>query len=100
LGQRTFHLGEISIKTLFTWGHSPGQTSYYISGLAWPLAIVGDSLFAASMGGSATHYDAQLRNNKQKLVTLPLDTVFACGHGPLTTLKQEKKHNPFLARGT
>jgi hydroxyacylglutathione hydrolase len=93
-----FHLGETSIKTLFTWGHSPGQTTYYVTGLAWPLAIVGDSIFAGSMGGSATHYEMQLRNNRQKLLALPLDTVFACGHGPLTTLKQEKKHNPFLAR--
>jgi glyoxylase-like metal-dependent hydrolase (beta-lactamase superfamily II) len=93
-----FHLGELSLKTLFTWGHSPGQTSYYIEGLSWPLAIVGDSLFASSMGGSPTHYEFQLRNNRQKLLTLPADTVFACGHGPLTTLKQEKLHNPFLAR--
>ncbi len=92
-----FHLGELSIKTLFTWGHSPGQTSYFISGLAWPLAVVGDSLFAGSMGGSATHYEVQLRNNRQKLLKLPGDTVFACGHGPLTTLKQERRHNPFFA---
>lgn len=93
-----FHLGELSIKTLFTWGHSPGQTSFYVTGLAWPLAIVGDSIFASSMGGGLVSYDIQLRNNKQKLMTLPGDTVFACGHGPLTTLKQEKKHNPFFAR--
>jgi len=93
-----FHLGELSIKTLFTWGHSPGQTSFYITGLAWPLAIVGDSLFAGSMGGGLVSYEIQLRNNRQKLMKLPLDTVFACGHGPLTTLKQEKKHNPFFAR--
>ena len=93
-----FHLGELAIKTLFTWGHSPGQTTYYVTGLSWPLAIVGDSLFASSMGGSATHYDAQLRNNQQKIFKLPADTVLACGHGPLTTLKQEKAHNPFFAR--
>jgi hydroxyacylglutathione hydrolase len=93
-----FHLGELSIKTLFTWGHSPGQTTYFISGLSWPLAIVGDSMFAGSMGGSATHYAMQLRNNQQKILKLPADTVLACGHGPLTTLKQEKQYNPFLAR--
>ncbi|MDI1335662.1 MAG: MBL fold metallo-hydrolase [Lacunisphaera sp.] len=95
-----FHLGELALKTLFTWGHSPGQTSFYITGLSYPLAIVGDSLFASSMGGSATHYEFQLRNNRQKLLPLPADTVLACGHGPLTTLKQEKQHNPFLARRT
>lgn len=93
-----FHLGELSIKTLLTWGHSPGQTTYFINGLSWPLAIVGDSLFAGSMGGSQAHYPMQLRNNQQKILTLPADTVLACGHGPLTTLKQEKQHNPFFAR--
>jgi len=93
-----FHLGELSIKTLFTWGHSPGMTTYYVTGLSWPLAVVGDSIFASSMGGSATHYEVQLRNNKQKILKLPLDTVLACGHGPLTTLKEEKQHNPFFAR--
>ena len=92
-----FHLGALSIKTLFTWGHSPGQTTYFITGLAWPLAIVGDSVFAASMGGSVAHYDAQLRNNRQKIMKLPADTVLAAGHGPLTTVKQERRHNPFLA---
>ncbi len=93
-----FHLGELSIKTLFTWGHSPGMTTYFISGLSWPLAIVGDALFAGSMGGSPTHFEIQLRHNKQKILKLPADTVLACGHGPLTTLKQEKQHNPFFAR--
>ena len=92
-----FHLGEIAIKTLITWGHSPGQTSFYITGLAYPLAIVGDSLFAGSMGGGLVSYEAQHRNNRAKLFKLPQDTVFACGHGPLTTLKQERKHNPFFA---
>jgi len=92
-----FHLGELSIKTLFTWGHSPGMTTFFISGLSWPLAIVGDSIFAGSMGGSLTHFEMQLRNNQQKILKLPADTVLACGHGPLTTLKQEKQHNPFFA---
>jgi glyoxylase-like metal-dependent hydrolase (beta-lactamase superfamily II) len=93
-----FHLGELALKTLFTWGHSPGMTTYFITGLSWPLAVVGDSIFASSMGGSATHYETQLRNNKQKILTLRQDTVLACGHGPLTTLKQEKQHNPFFTR--
>ena len=91
-----FHLGPIAVKTLFTWGHSPGMTSFYITGLSWPLAIVGDSIFASSMGGSPTNFADQYRNNKEKLLTLPNDTVLACGHGPLTTLGQEKRHNPFF----
>jgi glyoxylase-like metal-dependent hydrolase (beta-lactamase superfamily II) len=91
-----FHLGQLAIKTLFTWGHSPGMTTFYITGLSWPLAVVGDSIFASSMGGSPTHYAMQYRNNKEKILPLPNDTVLACGHGPLTTLGQEKRHNPFF----
>ncbi len=93
-----FHIGALSVKTLFTFGHSPGMTTYFISGLSWPVAVVGDSVFASSMGGSATHFAEQYRNTKQKIFTLPRDTVLACGHGPLTTLLQEKHHNPFFAR--
>jgi glyoxylase-like metal-dependent hydrolase (beta-lactamase superfamily II) len=92
-----FHLGEIAIKTLLTWGHSPGLTTFFVTGLSWPLAVVGDSIFASSMGGSATHFIDQYQNNYSKILTLPRDTVLACGHGPLTTLAQEKKHNPFFA---
>lgn len=93
-----FHLEGLAIKTLLTSGHSPGQTSYYVTGLSWPLAIVGDAIFAGSIGGSATHFDEQLRNNVEKLTKLPRSTVFAPGHGPLTTLTQELRYNPFLAR--
>ena len=93
-----FHVGPLSIKTLLTSGHSVGMTTYYITGLSWPLAIVGDSIFAGSMGGSATAFEEQLRNNKEKILTLPRDTVLACGHGPLSTVSQEKQHNPFFAR--
>jgi glyoxylase-like metal-dependent hydrolase (beta-lactamase superfamily II) len=93
-----FHVGALAIKTLFTFGHSPGMTTYFVTGLSWPLAIVGDSIFASSMGGSPTRFADQYRNNREKILTLPRDTVLACGHGPLTTLAQEKQHNPFFAR--
>lgn len=93
-----FHVGALAVKTLFTFGHSPGMTTFFVTGLSWPLAVVGDSVFASSMGGSATHFADQYRNNREKIFTLPRDTVLACGHGPLTTLAQEKQHNPFFAR--
>lgn len=94
-----FHLGQLAVKTLITSGHSPGMTTYYITGLSWPVAVVGDALFAGSMGGAApAGFAEQFKNNKEKILTLPRDTVLACGHGPLTTLGQEKQHNPFLAR--
>lgn len=93
-----FHVGELAIKTLFTWGHSPGMTTFFVTGLSWPVAIVGDSLFSCSMGGSVTAYADQLRNNNDKIFTLPRNSVIAPGHGPLTTLAFEKQHNPFFAR--
>jgi glyoxylase-like metal-dependent hydrolase (beta-lactamase superfamily II) len=93
-----FHIGPLAVKTLLTSGHSPGMTTFYITGLSWPLAIVGDAIFASSMGGSATHFDDQFRNNRTKILSLPNDTVLACGHGPLTTVSQEKQRNPFFAR--
>lgn len=92
-----FHVGRVAIKTQSTWGHSPGQTTFYVTGLSYPLAIVGDSLFSCSIGGSPTHFADQYRNDMEKILTLPRDTVLACGHGPLTTVGQEKRHNPFFA---
>lgn len=92
-----FHLGEVAVKTMLTNGHSPGQTTFFVTGLSWPLAVVGDSLFAGSIGGSPEHFAEQHRNDVHKIFRLPRDTVFACGHGPLTTLAEERVHNPFFA---
>ncbi|MCF3648265.1 MBL fold metallo-hydrolase [Synoicihabitans lomoniglobus] len=92
-----FHVGSHDIKTLLTPGHAVGQTTFFVSGLSWPLAVVGDSLFASSVGGSPTGFAEQLRTNRAKIFNLPRDTVIAPGHGPLTTLAQEKKHNPVFA---
>lgn len=50
------------------------------------------------MGGSADHFGEQRRNTGEKILTLPGDTVVAPGHGPLSTVAQERAHNPFFAR--
>ncbi len=92
-----FHLGVIAIKCLPTWGHSPGQTTFYVQGLSWPLALCGDSLFSASVGGSPTHFVEQVKNTRARIFSLPKDTVIGPGHGPLTTLAHERKYNPFFA---
>jgi len=92
-----FQVGRLDVKALSTWGHSPGQTTFYVTGLGHPLAIVGDSLFAGSIGGSPSHFADQYKNDVEKILSLPRNTVLACGHGPLTTVGQEKRHNPFFA---
>jgi hydroxyacylglutathione hydrolase len=92
-----FHLGNLEINTRLTWGHSQGGMTYVVTGLARPIAIVGDSLFAGSMGGGNVSYQDALQNNLQKILTLPNETIICPGHGPMTTVGEEKKHNPFFA---
>jgi hydroxyacylglutathione hydrolase len=92
-----FELGSLTIEARLTSGHSPGGLTYVVRGLARPVAIVGDSMFAASMGGGAVSYDDALRNNLEKILTLPDDTIVCPGHGPLTTVGKEKRENPFFA---
>src|SRR6266545_1259477 len=79
------------------WGHSQGGMTYVVAGLARPVAIVGDSLFAGSMGGGNVSYADALRNNLEKILTLPDETIICPGHGPMTTVGEEKQHNPFFA---
>ncbi len=73
-----------------------GGTTYVISGLAAPVAVVGDALFAGSMGGGMISYDDALKNNREKIMTLPDETILCPGHGPMTTVAEEKRHNPFF----
>jgi hydroxyacylglutathione hydrolase len=89
--------GEIDIEARLTWGHSPGGITYIVTGLGRPIAIVGDSLFAGSMGGGNVSYDDAIRNNLDKILTLPDETIICPGHGPMTTVGEEKQHNPFFA---
>ncbi|MFN2476620.1 MAG: MBL fold metallo-hydrolase [Chthoniobacterales bacterium] len=90
-------VGSLSIEARLTSGHSAGGITYVVTGLAHPIAIVGDSLFAASMGGGAVSYEDALKNNLEKILTLPDDTIVCPGHGPLTTVGKEKRENPFFA---
>jgi glyoxylase-like metal-dependent hydrolase (beta-lactamase superfamily II) len=96
---QSFVLGALRIETRLTSGHSAGQTTFVVKGLERPLAVIGDSLFAGSMGGGLVSYRDQYRNNLEQIFTLPDDTVLAPGHGPLTTVGEEKTHNPFFTGG-
>jgi hydroxyacylglutathione hydrolase len=92
-----FRLGNLEIDTRLTWGHSQGGMTYVVTGLAHPIAIVGDSLFAGSMGGGNVSYQDALQNNLEKILTLPDETIICPGHGPMTTVGEEKVHNAFFA---
>jgi len=89
-------LGNLTLKALHTHGHSAGGVSYLIDGLEKPVAVVGDALFAGSMGGGMVSYADALKNNREKLMTLPDETIVCPGHGPMTTIGEEKRANPFF----
>jgi glyoxylase-like metal-dependent hydrolase (beta-lactamase superfamily II) len=93
---RTFTCGSLRIESRLTWGHSPGGITYVIRGLARPVAIVGDAVFAGSMGGGGVSYADALATNRKEILSLPDDTVLCPGHGPLTTVDEQKRHNPFF----
>jgi len=94
---KQFQAGSLAIETRLTWGHSQGGITYLVHGLEKPLAVVGDAMFAGSMGGGGVSYTDALRTNREEIMTLPDATVIAPGHGPLTTVGEQKKSNPFLA---
>ena len=91
-----FAIGNLKVETRLTWGHAKGGITFVIEGLARPLAIVGDAIFAGSMGGGKESYQAALETNRREIFILPDDTVIACGHGPLTSVGEEQANNPFF----
>ena len=86
----------LSVRALHTHGHALGGITYVIEGLDKPVAIVGDAIFAGSMGGGMISYEDALRTNREKIMTLPDETVLCPGHGPMTTVGEEKENNPFF----
>lgn len=102
-GTRTFRPGDLFnaghhfIRTRLTPGHSPGGTTFIIEGHVIRAAIVGDALFAGSVGGIRSDYDTALATIRREILSLPEDTILCPGHGPLTAVGLEKAGNPFFA---
>lgn len=95
-----FEFAGFSVEVLSTPGHVESHNSYVVRSLAAPagtaLLLSGDLIFAGSIGGAFFCRD-RLRANVRRLIErLPADTVVAPGHGPLTTLQNERAYNPFV----
>ena len=89
-------LDGIRIKVLATPGHTAGGVSYYFP--EGGFLICGDTLFQESVGRTdfpTGSMSTLVRSVKEKLFTLPEDTVVYPGHGDSTTIGHEKKYNPF-----
>jgi hydroxyacylglutathione hydrolase len=96
---RTISVGRLKICCLATPGHTPGGICYRIE-MPWgPVAFVGDTLFAGSIGRSnpAQLYHTHLESVRRHVLTLPEDCLLLPGHGPGTTVREEFDHNPFYA---
>ncbi len=86
---------DVRVRMLHTPGHTDGSSSYLFKSTVF----TGDTLFAGSVGGAygdASTYDDILTSVRTKLFTLPNDTVVMPGHGPPSTIAQERAHNPFF----
>lgn len=88
-------LGSIKINVLETPGHTPGGVSFVIE----DNVFTGDSLFYGSIGRtdlSGGNYGELIDSIKDKLLVLPEETKVYSGHGPMSTVGNEKRSNPFL----
>jgi glyoxylase-like metal-dependent hydrolase (beta-lactamase superfamily II) len=60
------------------------------------VAVVGDAIFAGSIGRGNTSWDLARQKVREQIFTLPDTTLICPGHGPLTTVGEEKENNPFF----
>lgn len=96
-GEQELNIGPFQLQLYETPGHSPGSISYYLKEQG--LLLAGDVLFLNSVGRTDLlgGNQAQLMQSiEAKLLTLPDDTIVCPGHGPVTTIGDERENNPFL----
>jgi glyoxylase-like metal-dependent hydrolase (beta-lactamase superfamily II) len=90
-------LGQDELKVLFTPGHSPASLSFYCEKDSF--VISGDVLFYRSIGRTdlpGGDFDTLIKSIRSQLFVLPGETKVFSGHGPMTTIADEKRENPYL----
>lgn len=97
-GGEVLSLGDAKFEVRFAPGHTPGHVMFYQAdiGLLW----TGDVLFNGSIGRTnfpRGNHQQLLDSIQRECFSLPDDTRFISGHGPMSTIGHEKKHNPFVA---
>jgi glyoxylase-like metal-dependent hydrolase (beta-lactamase superfamily II) len=95
----TVRAGSLSANVLHTPGHTEGSICLYFP--AENKLIAGDTLFAGSIGRTdlpGGSFEKIIRSLHQTVLALPDDTVVVPGHGPLTTIGEERESNPFLVK--
>jgi hydroxyacylglutathione hydrolase len=90
-------IGDFEFECLYTPGHSPDHTAFYFE--QDQVCIAGDALFKESVGRTDLYkgdFELLAHSIKERLYTLPDSTVIYPGHGPTTTIGNEKVNNPFV----
>ena len=85
-------VGELTVTVVNTPGHTPGGCSF----VTQSAAFVGDAIFAGSVGGPNISYQDEIESVRDNLLSLPDTVRLFPGHGPSTTVGEEKRHNPFF----
>ncbi|HVV02300.1 MAG TPA: MBL fold metallo-hydrolase [Verrucomicrobiae bacterium] len=93
------HLGSLRITNRDTPGHAEDGTTYIVG--TWPedaphVAIVGDAIFAGSIGKGNQSWELAKQKVREQIFSLPAETLICPGHGPVTTVAEEKASNPFF----
>jgi glyoxylase-like metal-dependent hydrolase (beta-lactamase superfamily II) len=93
------HLGGLRVTHRETPGHAEDGVTYFVGNWqedAPHVAVVGDAIFAGSMGNGNAAWDLAKQKVREQILTLPASTLICPGHGPLTTVAEEKQNNPFF----
>lgn len=92
-----YQFGSIKIRVIDLSGHCVPTASYLITGFEKPLWVVGDAIFAGSMGGckSPENFTMATATLRKGFEQVPAETLILPGHGPMTSVKAEKTSNPF-----
>jgi hydroxyacylglutathione hydrolase len=92
-------LGGLRITHRETPGHADDGVMYIVGNWqedAPHVAMVGDAIFAGSMGNGHGQWDLARQKIREQILSLPPATLICPGHGPFTTVAEEKEHNPFF----
>jgi hydroxyacylglutathione hydrolase len=93
-------VGKLRLRSLYTPGHAPGHLAFYIEDEG--VVLSGDALFAGSVGRvdlPGGSMEVLMRSIEERLLTLPDETWVYPGHGPRTSIGNERTSNPFLQGG-
>ena len=98
--EEVLEVGDLGLRSLYTPGHAPGHLAFHVEDRG--LVLSGDALFAGSVGRvdlPGGSMEVLMRSIEERLLTLSYDTDVYPGHGPRTTIGNERASNPFLQGG-